>query len=71
MTRTSCCPSRADFIRRGAGRRGKSVQRNHRQYPWSRARGLASVFLRPGGRRLVPRRSARPGHVLRQCLEAA
>jgi pimeloyl-ACP methyl ester carboxylesterase len=60
-----------DFPRRGEGRRSKSVERNHHQHPGSRACCLPRVTLRPSGNRLVPRRSARPRHILRRRIEAA
>jgi alpha-beta hydrolase superfamily lysophospholipase len=38
---------------------------------WSRACCCPRVSLRPSGNRLVPWRSARPGHILRRRIEAA
>ena len=47
------------------------VQRNHHQHPGHRAFCLPRVTLRPGGDRIVPRRSRRPRHILRRRTEAA
>ena len=61
----------ADVARRGEGRGGEAVQRNHHQHPGHRALRLALVALRPGGDRIVPRRSRRPRHILRRRAETA
>ncbi len=60
-----------DVSRRGEGRRDEPVQRNNHQHPGRRAFCLPRVSLRPGGNRLVPRRSGRPRHILRRRTEAA
>jgi pimeloyl-ACP methyl ester carboxylesterase len=49
----------ADVPRRGEGRGGEAVQRNHHQHPGHRALRLALVTLRPGRDRIVPLRSRR------------
>ena len=54
-----------DVARRGGGRGGEAVQRNHHQRPRHRAYRLALVALRPGSDRILPCRSRRPRYLLR------
>ena len=61
----------ADVPRRGEGRGGEPVQRNHHQHSGHRAFCLPRVSLRPNGHRIVLRRSRRPRHILRRRIEAA
>ena len=60
-----------DVARRGEGRGGEAVQRNHHQHPGHRALRFPLVALRPGGDRILPCRSHRPRHILRRRTEAA
>ena len=61
----------ADVARRSQGRGYETISRNHHQHPRHRAFRLPRVSLRPGGHRLVPRRSRRPRHILRRRIEAS
>ena len=55
----------------GQGRGDEPVQRNDHQHSGRRALRLPFVILRPGGNRVVPRRSRRPRHILRPRTETA